>query len=78
LLRTGAQVHAVDPHVRETAPLDARVRRVELTEEELAAADAVVLLTDHDDFDYDVVLRGAQHVLDCRRRLRPAVNVEIL
>jgi len=78
LLRTGAQVHAVDPHVRETAPLDARVRRVALTEEEVAAADAVVLLTDHDDFDYDVVLRGARHVLDCRRRLRPAANVEIL
>ncbi len=78
LLRTGAQVHAVDPHVRESVPLDARVRRVELTEEEVAAADAVVLLTAHDDFDYDVVLRGARHVLDCQRRLRPAANVEIL
>ncbi|MFI1680503.1 nucleotide sugar dehydrogenase [Streptomyces sp. NPDC020607] len=78
LLRTGAHVHAVDPHVRESVPLDTRVRRVELTEEEVAAADAVVLLTAHDDFDYDVVLRGARHVLDCQRRLRPAANVELL
>ncbi|MFE2041598.1 nucleotide sugar dehydrogenase [Streptomyces sp. NPDC059477] len=78
LLRTGAQVSAVDPHVRDTGPWESRLRRVELTEEELSAADAVVLLTDHDDFDYDIVQRTARHVLDCRRRLTPAENVEIL
>jgi UDP-N-acetyl-D-glucosamine dehydrogenase len=79
LLGLGVEVHAVDPHVRETPPLDERVRRVELTRDELKAADAVVLLTDHDAFDYAAVQRDAAHVLDCRRRLRPgAANVEIL
>ncbi|MEV8475398.1 nucleotide sugar dehydrogenase [Streptomyces sp. NPDC051173] len=78
LLRTGAQVRAVDPHVRETAPVDPRVTRVELTDGELAAADAVVVLTDHDDFDYAAVERHARLVLDCRRRLRPGADIEIL
>ncbi|MBQ1093373.1 nucleotide sugar dehydrogenase [Streptomyces sp. B93] len=78
LVRTGAQVRAVDPHVREAPPLVSGVRRVELTEREVAAADAVVLLTDHDDFDYGLVQRQARHVLDCRRRLPPAANVEVL
>jgi len=78
LLRTGAQVHAVDPHVRETVPLDPRARRVELTVEEVAAADAVVIVTDHDKFDYDLVRQQATYVLDCRRRLVPANHIESL
>ena len=52
--------------------------RVELTAEELAAADAVVLLTDHDEFDYDLVAERAALVLDCRRRLSRQAAVELL
>lgn len=53
----GAQVSAADPFVDPaTAPaaLDG-VRLVLGSDEELAAADAVVLLTDHENFDYDRV-----------------------
>jgi UDP-N-acetyl-D-glucosamine dehydrogenase len=52
--------------------------RVDLTEEELAGADAVVLLTDHDAFDLDAVRTHAGYVLDTRRRLSPAETVEYL
>ncbi|WP_084700093.1 nucleotide sugar dehydrogenase [Streptacidiphilus anmyonensis] len=69
LLDLGAEVHAADPHVVEPPEVDARLARVELTAEELAAADAVVLLTDHDSFDYALVRAHASYVLDCRRRL---------
>jgi UDP-N-acetyl-D-glucosamine dehydrogenase len=69
LLDLGAEVHAADPHVVEPPEVDARLARVELTAEELAAADAVVLLADHDSFDYDLVRAHASYVLDCRRRL---------
>lgn len=55
----------------------AAVRRVEATAEELAAADAVVLLADHDEFDYAAVTQHARYVLDCRRRLSGAA-VEVL
>jgi UDP-N-acetyl-D-glucosamine dehydrogenase len=64
----GADVRAVDPHVPERW-IDPPLPRVELTPDELAAADAVVLITDHDAFDYDAVLRHAQYVLDTRHRL---------
>ena len=40
-----------------------------LTAEELAAADAVVLLADHDEFDFDDIVGHAGFILDCRRRL---------
>ena len=41
------------------------------------AADAVVVLTDHDDIDYRLVQREARWILDCRNRLSGA-NVESL
>ncbi len=68
LLTLGADVRAADPHVVE-GHISNRVARVECSAEEVAAADLVVLLTDHDEFDYDMVLSEAKGVFDTRRRL---------
>ena len=73
----GADVRAADPHVVEGTAVDGLVTRVELTAGELADADAVVLLTDHDAFDYDLVVQHSAFVLDCRRMVTGA-NVETL
>ncbi|MEW2114219.1 nucleotide sugar dehydrogenase [Streptomyces sp. NPDC005474] len=78
LLDMGAQVRAADPHVVESLPVDSRLVRVELTPEELTAADVVVLLTDHDSFDYELVAEHAPFVLDCRRRLSSGPTIEVL
>jgi UDP-N-acetyl-D-glucosamine dehydrogenase len=78
LLDMGAQVRAADPHVVEGLPADNRLVRVEPTREELAEADVVVLLTDHDGFDYELVTEHAQFVLDCRRRLPSGPTIEVL
>jgi UDP-N-acetyl-D-glucosamine dehydrogenase len=75
LLEMGAEVRAVDPFVVE-AHVDKRITRVEPSAEEIAAADAVVLLTDHDMFTTNLVLDNAKYVLDCRNQLRG--NVEQL
>ena len=42
---------------------------VEADADELAGADAVVLITDHDAFDYDLIRTHARFVLDTRNRL---------
>ncbi len=76
LLGLGAEVHAADPHVVE-GHVDQRVARVEPTEQEVAAADAVVLVTDHDAFDLDMVQQHARLVLDARHRLQ-GDNVETI
>jgi UDP-N-acetyl-D-glucosamine dehydrogenase len=74
LLSLGAEVRAADPHVVEGS-VDKRIRLVDLTESEVAQADAVVLLTDHDAFDLAMVERQAACVLDTRNRLSgPAVE----
>jgi UDP-N-acetyl-D-glucosamine dehydrogenase len=77
LVTLGAQVRAADPHVLH-GHTDRKVVRVACTAEEVAAADMVVLLTDHDEFDYDLVVRESRHVLDTRHRLHATPNVEYL
>lgn len=69
LLDLGADVTVIDPYVDRIA-LDQRVRRTELSAEALAAADVVVIVTDHPDFDYELVARRSRRVLDTRNRLR--------
>jgi UDP-N-acetyl-D-glucosamine dehydrogenase len=73
----GADVRAADPHVAEARAVDGLVARVEPTAEEVSGADAVVLLTDHDAFDFEDIGQRARFIFDCRRRLA-GQNVEIL
>ena len=77
LLSLGAEVRAADPHVSQDH-VEGQVTRVGCSREEIAAADAVVLLTDHDAFDLESVRTHARYVLDTRRRLPPGEGVEYL
>jgi UDP-N-acetyl-D-glucosamine dehydrogenase len=77
LLALGADVRAADPHVTE-GHVDERVSRVECTPAELADADAVILLTDHDAFDIDEIATHASYVLDTRNRVPHRATVERL
>jgi len=74
LAALGAEVRVSDPHVR-TEHLPFVV--VDLTPGELAGADAVALITDHDAFDYEMVREHARFVLDTRNRIA-GPNVELL
>lgn len=77
LLRLGADVRVADPHAVGTA-VDARAVWVEATkEEEVASADAVVLVTDHDAFEIDALVAHASYFLDCRHHAC-GPNVETL
>jgi UDP-N-acetyl-D-glucosamine dehydrogenase len=65
----GARVLAVDPLV-DAAYVPAGVELVDGTEEQIAAADLVIVLTDHDDLPWDLLERHADRVLDTRNRVR--------
>jgi nucleotide sugar dehydrogenase len=69
LMARGARVRAVEPHA-DPQLLPPGVLCVDLTEAELAATDAVVVLTDHDDLDYGLVERHATYVFDARNCCR--------
>ncbi|HWW44024.1 MAG TPA: nucleotide sugar dehydrogenase [Acidimicrobiia bacterium] len=76
LTALGAEVRVCDPHVP-ASDVPAGIERVEPTARELSAADAVLLVTDHDAFDLDAIQAGAAFVFDTRHRVRGA-NVEHL
>jgi UDP-N-acetyl-D-glucosamine dehydrogenase len=67
LAALGADVRVTDPHL---GPGATDIPLVDLTEDEVKAADAVVIVTDHDEFDYDMVQRCARYVFDTRNRIR--------
>jgi UDP-N-acetyl-D-mannosaminuronic acid dehydrogenase/UDP-N-acetyl-D-glucosamine dehydrogenase len=71
LAELGATLRAVDPLI----PADhvpPGVRIVECTEDEIASADLVIVLTDHDVVDWTLLERHAGKVLDTRNRVRSA------
>lgn len=79
LEQKGAKVHYSDPHV----PVFPKMREhhfdlssVAISEQTLAEYDAVVLATDHDRFDYDLIKSKAKLIVDSRGKYRePAANV---
>ncbi|MEV4106456.1 nucleotide sugar dehydrogenase [Nonomuraea sp. NPDC049695] len=76
LVKLGADVRAADPHIGDYQ-LPPGIEIVEATRQELASADAVALLTDHDHFDYDLVEKESSFVFDTRYRCH-GPNVEHL
>jgi UDP-N-acetyl-D-glucosamine dehydrogenase len=67
LRRNGAEIVAAEPFA-DPFHIPSGLSLVELTEQELGRADAAVILTDHDAFDYGLVQRSASYVFDTRRR----------
>ena len=73
-----ADLAVCDPHVDPARSHAAgNAEHVELTEAEVAKADAIVVLVDHDAFDLDMVARSGSYVLDTRRCIE-GPNVEHL
>jgi UDP-N-acetyl-D-mannosaminuronate dehydrogenase len=73
----GAEVRAVDPYLADRH-FPSAVARGELSAEELQAADVVIVVTDHDAFDWDLVVGQARRIFDTRHRLPRHPNVEYL
>ncbi|MER5180552.1 nucleotide sugar dehydrogenase [Streptomyces sp. NPDC002896] len=79
LLRAkGADLLVVDPHVSEWHSLpDVRLVK-KLAPAMVTAADAVIVLTDHPEFDMQMVREHAAYVFDTRRSVPAGANVELL
>jgi nucleotide sugar dehydrogenase len=67
LRKLGADLRAVDPYV-EPLRIPAGIMLVPLDKAELQAADVVVVLADHDIFDFELVQQESSYVFDTRNR----------
>ncbi|MGH7545113.1 MAG: nucleotide sugar dehydrogenase [Gemmatimonadota bacterium] len=65
----GALVEYHDPHVPSLQEGERTLASVEWTAERLAAADVVVIVTDHDAVDYDLLARSGRAIVDTRNAL---------
>ena len=73
LRELGAHVDYADPHVPQTVPVrkhDLGMTSVELTPENLASYDAVLISTAHDAFDWDAVAKHARLIIDSRNAMK--------
>src|SRR5690625_792177 len=73
LLARGALADYSDPHVPRFPKLrqhDLNLSSVTVTSASLARDDAVLLLTDHDRFDYELIRQHARLIVDTRGRFR--------
>ena len=69
----GAEIAYSDPNVPVFPKMrehDFDLSSVELSPETIHSYDAVILLTDHTDFDYDMIKENAQVIVDTRGRYR--------
>ena len=78
LRKLGAEVYFSDPHIP-VFPVDLRghsfdLKSVDLTAENLASYDCVLLATDHDEFDYPLIKQNAKLIIDCRGRYQDAAK----
>ena len=72
LLQLGARLSAVDPLIA-ADDVPAGVQLVDCSPENVAGADLVVVLADHDEIDWKLIERHGDRVLDTRNRLTGTV-----
>ena len=73
LVKKGANVYYSDPHIpkfKKKRDYDYQMESVNLTADNLKSYDAVILATDHDDFDYNLILDNANIIVDTRGKYR--------
>lgn len=67
LTEDGAEnIDYVDPYIPEIEVHDRRLRAVPYSDEAVAAADIVLITTDHTAFDYESIVRNARLIVDTR------------
>lgn len=78
LREKGAIVHYSDPHVP-SLDLDGHtLRSIELTPDVLRSQDCVVILTDHSEFPYEMIVRHSPLIVDSRNALSEFPDPHIL
>lgn len=75
LVHMGANVDYSDPHIpkfKKKRDYNYDLHSIDLDEKTLGSYDAVILATDHDKFDYPMILNHAQLIIDTRGKYRKA------
>jgi len=69
VLERGARLSYVDPHVPELEVTGQKFKSEKLSADLLAKSDAVVIVTDHTDFDAELIAKSSKSIVDTRNFL---------
>ena len=78
LLQKGAKVEYSDPFIIETHKTrknDFKMKSIELNKDTINSYDLVLLATDHDSFDYDLIGKESKIIIDTRGRFQKSAKV---
>ena len=79
LMQKGAVINYSDPHIPSIRPMrkfNFKMESVRLTPEILSSYDCVLIATDHDSFDYELIRENSLLIVDTRGRYRePMPNI---
>jgi UDP-N-acetyl-D-glucosamine dehydrogenase len=74
LLAKGAEVSFADPFVSKISLGDRKLQAIEATPSVVAAADVVLMLTDHTAFDRQAIAKHASLIVDTRNAFKGIVS----
>jgi UDP-N-acetyl-D-glucosamine dehydrogenase len=77
LRKRGAEVSYTDPHISEVT-IDGTVFRSAALAASIRQADCAVIVTDHSNFDYELIAREAKLVFDARNALKGARGEKVV
>ncbi len=80
LIKLGAKLDYADSYIPEIPCLrnyDFQKKSIEITPSNLKSYDAVLIATDHDDFDYDMIAENSILIIDTRGRYRERAKENI-
>ena len=79
LSQNGALIEYHDPYISNIEPhggSSLSLKSLEMTDEELTAADCVLILTDHSSLDYNRIVDKAKLVVDTRNATKDVLDRE--
>ena len=73
-IQMGANLSYVDPYVQEFEVEDSNFKRVDLTEKVLVDSDLVIIITEHDVLDFDLIRKKSSLILDTRNAIKDRIE----
>ena len=75
----GANVKFNDPYFKKLPPLrkyNFELENISLTPQNVKKFDLIILITDHDSFDYEMIEKNGRLIIDTRGRFKVKHNVK--
>ena len=76
-LKRNIEVNYSDPYFEDfqkTRILNLNIKSITLTKENLIKYDLVIIATDHDSFDYELIKKESNLIIDTTGRFKPSKN----